>query len=97
LGRLQSREIYRLYGSSSALIYPSYSESLGLPLIEAAQRGMPILAPELDYVRDVVCPVQTFDPRSPVSIARAVTRFMGKPESVIAVRQPEEFLAEIMR
>lgn len=97
LGRLQSREIYRLYGSSSALIYPSYSESLGLPLIEAAQRGMPILAPELDYVRDVVSPVQTFDPRSPVSIARAVMRFMGKPESVIAVRQPEEFFAEIMR
>lgn len=96
-GKLQTEEILQLYGSSSALIYPSYYESLGLPLVEAAQRGMPILAPELDYVRDVVCPVQTFDPRSPVSIARAVMRFMNKPDPVIVIRRPEEFLAEILR
>jgi glycosyltransferase involved in cell wall biosynthesis len=97
LGRLQASEIHRLYRSSSALIFPSTTESLGLPLIEAAQHGLPILASELDYVRDVVNPVQTFDPRSPVSIARAVKRFLGKPESALRIRKPEDFWAEVLK
>lgn len=96
-GTLPTSEIHRLYRSSVALIYPSITESLGLPLIEAAQHGLPILAPEMDYVRDVVDPVQTFDPLSPVSIARAVRRFLGKPEPTVSMRTPEDFLAEILK
>jgi len=97
LGVLQASEIHRLYSSSSALIFPSTSESLGLPLIEAAQHGLPILAPEMDYVRDVVDPVQTFDPRSSVSIARAVRRFLGNPEPALVMMTPEDFLAEVLK
>lgn len=97
LGALQTAEIHSLYRSSSALIFPSTTESLGLPLIEAAQHGLPILAPELDYVRDVVNPVQTFDPYSPVSMARAVRRFLGKPEPTLTIGNPEDFLAEVLK
>jgi glycosyltransferase involved in cell wall biosynthesis len=71
----QLREIYR---QSGALIYPSLFESFGLPLIEAAALGLPLLAGELDYVRDVVEPEETFDPHSSISIARAVKRHMKK-------------------
>ncbi|MBI5429899.1 MAG: glycosyltransferase [Nitrosomonadales bacterium] len=97
LGKLQGDGIQRLYGASSALIFPSLAESLGLPLIEAARHGLPILAPEMDYVRDVVDPAQTFDPHSPISIARAVRRFMGKPEPVATMRLPEDFMAEVLK
>lgn len=97
LGTLHASDISRLYNSSSALIYPSTTESLGLPLIEASQHGLPILAPEVDYVRDVVDPVQTFDPYSPVSVARAVKRFLGKPEPTLTMRKPADFLAEVLR
>ena len=97
LGTLHVTEISRLYSSSSALIYPSTTESLGLPLIEASQHDLPILAPEMDYVRDVVNPVQTFDPYSPVSIARAVKRFLGQPEPTLTMMTPENFLTQILK
>lgn len=75
-GTLKQGEIHTLYQNSHALIFPSKLESYGLPLLEAQQLGMPILAPELDYVRDVVEPEQTFNPDSPMSIARAVLRHL---------------------
>lgn len=77
LGRLDREGVDAAYSQSGALIFPSLTESFGLPLIEARERGLPILAGELDYVRDVCVPVETFDPRSPRSIARAVKRHLG--------------------
>ncbi len=95
LGTLSSRELSDAYGLSRALIYPSLVESFGLPLIEATNVGLPIIASELDYVRDLVMPVETFDPRSPVSIARAVMRFLGKEMPVVDVLTAEKFWGEI--
>ena len=71
-----------LYASAGALVFPSLGESFGLPLIEARQAGLSILAPELDYVRDVCEPAQTFDPQSATSIARAVKRFLQLADPV---------------
>ncbi len=76
LGWLSESEVRKNYTSSSALIFPSTFESFGLPLIEARHAGLPILASELDFVRDLVDPEETFDPKSAISIARAVKRFM---------------------
>jgi len=79
---LSHSEILKLYKRVDALIYPSTFESFGLPLIEARQAGLRVLASEMDYVRDVLDPEQTFDPQSPVSITRAVKRFLGVDESI---------------
>lgn len=76
VGVLPHDRLLAMYRASGALIYPSSFESFGLPLIEARQAGLPVLAPELDYVRDVTDPDETFDPRSPISIARAVRRHL---------------------
>jgi glycosyltransferase involved in cell wall biosynthesis len=97
LGRVASTDIPALYKSSSALIFPSKVESFGLPLIEATQMGLPVLASELDYVRDVIEPVETFNPESPISIARAVRRFLKNPDPTTPIGSPEEFLAEVLR
>jgi len=88
LGPMSRAQVLALYRRSRALIFPSLSESFGLPLVEASQLGLPILAPELDYVRDVCTPAQTFDALSPVSIARAVRRFLGQPEPPIELAAP---------
>lgn len=90
LGELSHERIFALYRQSRALIFPSLVESFGLPLVEARQTGLPILAPELDYVRDVCDPVQTFDPKSAVSIARSVRRFLRQPEEIRPPRSPAE-------
>ena len=97
LGTLPHDEVTRLYSSSSALVFPSLTESFGLPLIEAANLGLPVLAPELDYVRDVIEPVQTFDPHSPLSLARALKRFLGQAEATVELQSARDFLAEVRR
>ena len=88
LGHLPRDKVLALYGVARALVFPSLSESFGLPLVEAAHLRLPIVAAELDYVRDVCTPVETFDPQSPVSIARAVRRFLGTAEAPITIGEP---------
>lgn len=90
LGHIDHADVFRLYASSRALIFPSLGESFGLPLVEARQMNLPILAPELDYVRDVCEPDQTFDATSDVSIARAVRRFMQVPEPVAPIQSARD-------
>ena len=95
LGVVASQQIPALYHASKALIFPSWTESFGLPLIEAAGYGLPVLAAELDFVRDVVTPAQSFDPYSGVSIARAVQRFLGMEQVPLRLQSVQQFAAII--
>lgn len=95
LESLSHSEVMQLYINTKALIYPSVFESLGLPLIEAKQMKLPILASESDYVRDILNPEQTFDPNSSISISRAVMRFLGKDNEKIILLDPQAFLEQI--
>ena len=63
-----------------------------MPLIEASQLDLPVIAAELDYVRDILDPVETFDPESSMSITRAVKRFMGKNEQSLPLLNATEFI-----
>jgi glycosyltransferase involved in cell wall biosynthesis len=97
LGSIPHAQIQLLYGQARAFIFTSAFESLGLPLIEARQAGLPVLAPELDYVRDVLDPEQVFDPASPISIARAVKRFLGSEERPLLLLDAEGFMNQILQ
>lgn len=77
LDAMTHEQLLCLYSRCGALIFPSLGESYGLPLIEARAIGLPILAGELDYVRDVCEPANTFDAYSANSIAQAVQRHLG--------------------
>lgn len=95
MGNLDKHELFDLYKQVNALIFASYFESFGLPLIESQEFGLPILAAELDFVRDIVTPVETFDPMSKTSISRALMRFMGNAVLTEKIRNGREFLSEI--
>lgn len=95
-GNVPHDQIKRLYARAGALIYPSTFESFGLPLIEAKQAGLPILASELDYVRDVVDPEQTFNPESAISIAKAVKRFLRVEEQQLSLQDAKSFMTRIL-
>jgi glycosyltransferase involved in cell wall biosynthesis len=97
LGLLTHCQVKKLFSQAGALIYPSFFESFGLPLIEARQANLKILAGELDYVRDLLDPEESFDPGSPISIARAVKRFLGVGEPPLQLQDAKDFIAEIMR
>jgi glycosyltransferase involved in cell wall biosynthesis len=85
-----------LYGRSKALIYPSLFESFGLPLVEAQRAGLDIVAAERDYVRDLVVPIQTFDPESSLSIARALLRHSFQDMPLQDVPSANAFLAVLL-
>ena len=89
-------EVRHLYSQARAMIYPSFMESFGIPLVEARQAGLPILASELDYVRDIVDPEESFDPRSPQSIARAVKRFLQVPELPFPILSCDAFVDRLV-
>ncbi|MFZ4067817.1 MAG: glycosyltransferase [Phenylobacterium sp.] len=96
LGGQSHEQINQLYTQVQALIFPSTFESFGLPLIEARQAGLAVLASELDFVRDVLDPEQVFDPQSPVSIARAVKRFIGASEGALPLLNAAEFMKSLL-
>lgn len=96
IGTVPPERIHEVYAQAGALIYPSLLESLGLPLLEAAAAGVPILAAELDYVRDLLDPAQTFDPTSARSIARAVKRHLGIAEHKTSPLDADDFLSAIL-
>ncbi len=70
-------EIVREYQRSEALIFPSLVESLGLPLVEAHELQLSVLASNRDFVFDVCQPARTFDPTDPTDIARAIQDFLA--------------------
>lgn len=96
IGELPRQQALAMYHEADAIIFPSTFESFGLPLIEARQAGLPVVASELDYVRDVLDPEQSFDPYSPTSIARAVKRYMGWEEPALSLLGASEFLDQIV-
>jgi glycosyltransferase involved in cell wall biosynthesis len=95
LEKIDYSKMITYYRAADALIFPSFAESFGLPLIEAARLQLPILAPELDYVRQVCEPSQTFDPFSPRSIAMAVLRHKGITLNPVSLVTASDFLAQV--
>lgn len=53
-GTLPHDQLLSMYKSANALLFPSTIETLGLPLIEAARFGLPIVAQDLNYAHEVL-------------------------------------------
>jgi glycosyltransferase involved in cell wall biosynthesis len=85
-----------LYFTCPYLIFPSLMESFGLPLLEAAESGMKILASDLPFVYDVVKPSLVFDQSRPEAIADAVVAAMKNSQlpfpEVVTTNQVESLV-----
>lgn len=53
-GKYKHDELLGVYKNTDALLFPSYIETLGLPLLEAAAFGLPVLAANVDYAHEVL-------------------------------------------
>lgn len=53
-GSMSLDEVYSFYKACDLLVFPSYIETFGLPLIEGAYFGIPILAADMSYSREVI-------------------------------------------
>jgi len=54
LGSIQYSQMLSYYKSVDALLFPSVIETFGLPLLEAASFGLPIIASDLPYAKEVL-------------------------------------------
>lgn len=54
IGKVSYEKILEYYKSSDLLVFPSYLETFGLPLIEAQQFNLKILVSDLNYSREVL-------------------------------------------
>lgn len=97
-GLISSCKINEVFNSSKSLIFPSTTESFGLPIIEATQLGMHILAPNIDYVNDVVSDFIEIDLNDINHTAEVMIDFVKNPNNFpktnlkITNNFPEKFL-----
>ncbi|WNL45531.1 glycosyltransferase family 1 protein [Dyella sp. BiH032] len=69
--------LHAIYTQATALLAPSLGEGFGLPLIEAAQRGKPIIARALPVFREVAGDYPSyFEGRSAAQLATHITRWL---------------------
>ena len=62
LGQIDYFDILRIYKDVDYLIFPSTSESYGLPLLEAKINDTKIISSKMDYVYDICSPEIVFNP-----------------------------------
>jgi glycosyltransferase involved in cell wall biosynthesis len=74
VGGVSHEDTARFYQAADVLVYPSFSETFGLPILEAMACGCPVVTsnissmPEIAGGAAVLC-----DPHEPASIAAAIT------------------------
>jgi glycosyltransferase involved in cell wall biosynthesis len=78
LAGISDEMLLKLYAGSAALLAASEGEGFGLPLIEAAQHGIPIIARSLPVFREVAGDhAYYFDGLAPADLARAIEDWLA--------------------
>lgn len=86
-------ELDYAYRHATALVIASEIEGFGLPVVEAFQRGLPVLCSDIPVFRELASGrARFFGLDSPSNLARAVTEFMRESEQQPANRLPLPWL-----
>lgn len=71
---LTDTSLEHAYAHASALVFPSYVEGFGLPLVEAMQRGLPAMGSDIPVFREIGGEFMAyFDLSRPQSLAELIT------------------------
>lgn len=99
IGIVDKSQLDKIYNNIDFVIFPSLFESFGLGLIEAAQFKLPILAPDYDYVKEVIVPSLTFLPTDVLSIVNALERSLVndiQPSELVVKNKIKELVSTII-
>ena len=92
LRRVDDAELAWLYAHTGLFVFLSLDEGYGLPPVEAAHFGAPVLASDLALFHETLGPRARFvDPRDDAAIAAAITRELADP----APRRPADSAAGV--
>ncbi len=92
LGVLKQDVLFEKYSEFGYLIYPSLYESFGLPLIEAAQLELVIIASNLAYVNEIISNYYSFNPLDINDISLIIEKVinLSKPNTSLLKIKSEE-------
>jgi glycosyltransferase involved in cell wall biosynthesis len=77
LGPVSKESVCDIYGKTKCLIYPSIQESFGLPLIEAVEMGLDVIASDLLYIHDIISTPFLFDPTGVSSCVEVIEKYLN--------------------
>jgi glycosyltransferase involved in cell wall biosynthesis len=98
VGRIPKSQVINYYRKSRCMIFPSLSESLGLPLIEASELGCLVLSANRDYTYEVLNNPIVFNPLENSSIIEVMNNFLdGKYEGMSQKNLIENNVSEILK
>jgi glycosyltransferase involved in cell wall biosynthesis len=89
LGWVDDAELGRLYGTARAVVIPSIHEGFGLPVLEAMQHGVPVVASDIAAFREVGGGHLTLvdRPLDPVAWRDALARLETDPPDLTAATE----------
>jgi len=80
LDSIERPQLANLYRHADALVFPSWIEGFGLPLVEAMASGTPVVTSGTSAMPEVAGPAAVYvDPASPHGIASAVAALRSDP------------------
>jgi len=83
LGDLDRAQVFAYYHNAKILVMTSRAESLGLPLVEAMQVGLPVVAPNLRYARELCADAaEYFEPGDAKALATTVLRAEARRDTL---------------
>ncbi len=86
-GALSDAQIARHLAGARALLFPSFAEGYGLPLVEALAAGVPVIASNLDVFREIGQGVPDLLPPDDVAGWAAAINAYAAPDSPVRAAQ----------
>jgi glycosyltransferase involved in cell wall biosynthesis len=84
LGPVPTDDLIGLFGAAWALVFPSLFEGIGMPILEALQFGLPVIASNASCLPEVAGDAAIyFDPTSVEAIAQALREAHEHPELLV--------------
>lgn len=81
---LDDTSLSNLLDHANALLFPSFVEGFGLPALEAAQIGVPVICSDLHTFREVLGEAAIYlDPNSPEDWQKVIEKATLQPENLI--------------
>ena len=81
LGDVERSDLPGLYRGADALLFPSWIEGFGLPLLEAMACGTPVVTSGRSAMAEVAGPAAVYvDPADPRDIAAGIRTLLADPE-----------------